>query len=469
MTLCTQGIQSAINRAWKDGGGRVVIPKGEFVSGTVFLRSNVQFYFLKGAKLLGSLNPDDYQKVGKWKALIIADRTTNVGLAGKGCIDGRGDKLALKIDSLFYAGQIDSADYNFIEQRPKWTLRPLLLEFLESDKITIQDITLKNSSCWVQTYELCNNLLIKNITVDSDTYWNNDGIDIVDCKNVKITDCDINTSDDGICIKSEDWSRKRFCDSIEINNCRVRSSASAIKLGTSSVSHMRNITIRNIEVYDTYRSAIAIEAMQGGILENILVEKILDLYMSNDEWRNWIKTSGYIGYVGCSFTWGQGLWNYDKNNKNTPTYDEFIFENIQPTEESDNVRKELRYPNLLSTHFGTDVISKMMNGGSDAQSYTILEDVINSRSQNPEMSGKWPLEKMRLLIFQHSALVRNNHVFDYKGKKYRVNLKGGEHHVHIDDDNDERERDFGVFEIYPWQSIKINGDTKEQYEQCSQD
>ena len=274
VTLCTQGIQSAINRAWKDGGGRVVIPKGEFVSGTVFLRSNVQFYFLKGAKLLGSLNPDDYQKVGKWKALIIADRTTNVGLAGKGCIDGRGDKLALKIDSLFYAGQIDSADYNFIEQRPKWTLRPLLLEFLESDKITIQDITLKNSSCWVQTYELCNNLLIKNITVDSDTYWNNDGIDIVDCKNVKITDCDINTSDDGICIKSEDWSRKRFCDSIEINNCRVRSSASAIKLGTSSVSHMRNITIRNIEVYDTYRSAIAIEAMQGGILENILVEKI---------------------------------------------------------------------------------------------------------------------------------------------------------------------------------------------------
>jgi hypothetical protein len=191
--------------------------------------------------------------------------------------------------------------------------------------------------------------------------------------------------------------------------------------------------------------------------------------MSNDEWRNWIKTSGYIGYVGCSFTWGQGLWNYDKNNKNTPTYDEYIFENIQPTEESDNVRKELRYPNLLSTHFGTDVISKMMNGGSDAQSYTILQDVLNSRSQNPEMSGKWPLEKMRLLIFQHSALVRNNHVFDYKGKKYRVNLKGGEHHVHIDDDNNERERGFGLFEIYPWQSIKINGDTKEQYEQCAQD
>ena len=96
----------------------------------------------------------------------------------------------------------------------------------------------------------------------------------MDCKNVEISNCDINSADDGICIKSEDWTRKRFCDNILISNCRVRSSASAIKLGTSSVSHMRNITVRDIKVYDTYRSAIAIEAMQGGVIENILVEDI---------------------------------------------------------------------------------------------------------------------------------------------------------------------------------------------------
>lgn len=274
LTNNTSGIQLAINKAWEAGGGKVVIPKGKFISGTIFLKSNVQVYFQKGAKLIGSLNPDDYKKVGKWKALIIAHKTSNVSLIGKGCIDGRGDKLALKIDSLFHAGQIDSADYNFIEKRPKYYLRPLLIEFLECQNSVVQGITLLKSSCWVQTYELCNHLKIHDITVDSDTYWNNDGIDIVDCKNVQISDCDINASDDGICIKSEDWTRERFCDSITISNCRVRSSASAIKLGTSSVSHMRNISIRNIKVYDTYRSAIAIEAMQGGIIENILVENI---------------------------------------------------------------------------------------------------------------------------------------------------------------------------------------------------
>ena len=65
--------------------------------------------------------------------------------------------------------------------------------------------------------------------------------------------------------------------------------------------------------------------------------------MSNEEWRNWIKTSGYIGYVGWSFTWGQGLWNYDKNNKNTPTYDEYIFEDaLQQLLESERIKSVIR-------------------------------------------------------------------------------------------------------------------------------
>lgn len=272
--LCTSSIQSAIDNASKEGGGRVIIPKGAFLSGTIFMKSNIEIHFKRGARLVGSINPEDYKKVGKWKAIVIAHKVSNISFSGKGTIDGRGDKLALRIDSLFYAGQIDSLDYNFVEKRPKWYLRPVLFQILACRNIIVRGITLKNSSCWVQSYELCLNLVISNIKVDSDTYWNNDGIDIMDCKNVEISNCDINAADDGICIKSEDWTRKRFCDNILISNCKVRSSASAIKLGTSSVSHMRNITVRDIKVYDTYRSAIAIEAMQGGVIENILVENI---------------------------------------------------------------------------------------------------------------------------------------------------------------------------------------------------
>lgn len=274
-TVNTKIIQSTIDSVSFSGGGRVIIPKGKFVSGSIFLKSGVELHLQKGAVLLGSLEIDDYCKIGKWKALVLGQKVKNIGISGKGTIDGRGGQLALKIDSMFYAGAIDSANYNFVEKRPKWYLRPQLIHFLNCKNIEVKDIVMRNSACWVQTYELCDNVLVDGVKVDSDAYWNNDGIDVVDSKNVRITNCDINAADDGICIKSEDYSRKGYCDSIYIADCRVRSSASAIKFGTSTVSDIRNVVVRNIRVYDTYRSAIAIEAMQGGILENILVEDVV--------------------------------------------------------------------------------------------------------------------------------------------------------------------------------------------------
>jgi polygalacturonase len=274
-TLNTLAIQAAIDDAANHGGGRVIIPKGRFVSGTIFLKSNVNLHLKKNAIILGSLSPLNYRRVAKWKALIQANEVCNIAITGSGTIDGRGARLALKIDSLFYAGEIDSAYYNAVEKRPKWNIRPQLVYSYKCNNISVSGVTLKNSACWVQTYEQCSHVKIQGIKVDSDTYWNNDGIDIVDSKNVRITHCAINAADDGICIKSEDWTRAYFCDSIYIVDCRVRSSASAIKFGTSTVSHIRNVVVRNIKVYDTYRSAIAIEAMQGGVLENILVEDVV--------------------------------------------------------------------------------------------------------------------------------------------------------------------------------------------------
>jgi parallel beta-helix repeat protein len=108
----------------------------------------------------------------------------------------------------------------------------------------------------VQNYQNCTNLIIDSIKVESNTFWNNDGIDITDCKNVRITNCAINSDDDGICLKSSD--RKSCCENIYIANCTVRASASAVKLGTASWGGFKKITIRDIKVYDTFRSAIAI-------------------------------------------------------------------------------------------------------------------------------------------------------------------------------------------------------------------
>jgi len=131
---------------------------------------------------------------------------------------------------------------------------------------------LKNATCWVQRYNQCTDVLVDSIQVESNVYWNNDGIDLVDCKNVRVTNSYFNADDDGICLKSED--RNSRCENIYVSDCVVRSSANAVKLGTASWGGFKNITIKNINVFDTYRSAIAIESVDGGILENVNVSNI---------------------------------------------------------------------------------------------------------------------------------------------------------------------------------------------------
>ena len=271
-TLNTESIQATIDAANARGGGRVIVPKGSFLAGTFYIKSGVELHLEKGGIILGSTNPEDYDKIRWWKAFVVADHQEDISITGKGHINGQGRQLALQIDSLFHIGQIDSVNYDFEAMRPKERLRPMLVGIANCKNVSIQNITLKNASCWVQMYDQCENLNINNIRVDSDAYWNNDGIDISDCKNVRLTNSYFNSADDGICLKSH---KDQFlCDNVYIANCTVRSSASAIKFGTKSLGGFKNVTIRDIKVFDTFRSAVAIESVDGGILEDVLIENI---------------------------------------------------------------------------------------------------------------------------------------------------------------------------------------------------
>lgn len=282
-TLNTESIQKAIDKVSSDGGGQLVVPDGNFLTGTLILKSGVNLILSPKAVILGSTNPYDYpfaknileksKNEGKGNhigALIGAADQTNISISGSGTIDGQGRKLALTLDSLFYAGVLDSSHYNLRRKRPE--ARPGDFKFTNCSNLSITGITIKNACGWVQTYERCKNLTLDHIRVESDAYWNNDGMDIVDCSNVRVTNCYVNSADDGICLKSN--FPGHFDDSIYISNCTVRSSASAVKFGTGSTGGFRNIVIKNIRVFDTFRSAIAIESVDGGTLENVLVDSI---------------------------------------------------------------------------------------------------------------------------------------------------------------------------------------------------
>lgn len=280
-TLNTKAIQKTIDLAGEAGGGIVVVPKGRFLTGSLVLYSHIELRLEAQAVLLGSTDPYDYPFMKEvldhsapdpryMGGLIQARDAGDIKISGSGTIDGQGRALALKIDSLFYAGRLDSIYYNLRRKRSE--RRPGILMFRNCLRLRVEDVTVKNSGFWVQTYRNCRDLDITGIRVVSDAYWNNDGIDIVDCHRVRIAHCFVNSADDGICLKSE--TAGLYNDSIFISDCTIRSSASAIKFGTASVGGFRNVTIRDIRVFDTFRSAIALESVDGGFLENILVDGV---------------------------------------------------------------------------------------------------------------------------------------------------------------------------------------------------
>ena len=277
-TLNTKAIQKAIDAANKNKGGRVVFSKGKFLSGSIYLKSGVELFFEEGAILLGSTNPDDYPKYEGIRALILANGSKNIAVNGKGIIDGQGRELALAIDSLHHTGVRIDPKYNYRRMRPE-DGRGKLISFVKCDSITMINITLKNSPGWVQCFTECKNIVIDAMTVNSTAYWNNDGIDVNGCENVRITNCNVNAADDGICLKSESPGLQN--NTIYIANCRIRSSANAVKLGTGSYGSFKNVTIENIEVYDTFRSAIAIESVDGAEIENIKVSNITAVNTGN--------------------------------------------------------------------------------------------------------------------------------------------------------------------------------------------
>lgn len=274
ITNNTVAIQKAIDIASAQGG-TVLIPEGNFVTGVIFLKSNIELHLAAKARLMATTSRIDYGPK-KASALIVANDLQNISITGKGIIDGQAAPLLKDIYRMLNNGTLEDAEWkkynDWGQMRPAEDNRPHIIDFTNCNKINIKGITIKDGLCWIQDYINCSDMVIDSIKVESNTFLNNDGIDLVDCKNVKLTNSFFNVADDGICLKSSD--PKGACENIYIENCKIRSSASAFKMGTASHGGFKNITVRNIEVYDTYRSAIALETVDGGTIEDIDIRNV---------------------------------------------------------------------------------------------------------------------------------------------------------------------------------------------------
>ena len=116
VALNTIAIQKAIDAAAEAGGGKVVVPKGEFLTGPIVLKSNIDFHIEKGGIILGSTKVADYRmpelKNAIASALVFADGVSNLSVTGEGTIDGQGRLLAHHLDSLFHEGEWEHYNFN---------------------------------------------------------------------------------------------------------------------------------------------------------------------------------------------------------------------------------------------------------------------------------------------------------------------------------------------------------------------
>ena len=277
-TLNTSALQAAIDHISAAGGGRLILSGGDFVSGSLYLKSGVDLHISAGARLVGSLNPWDYiiDPVARWSSFLLAVGQKDIAVSGSGEIDGRGFEVANTCVLYTHLGLIND---RLALDRNEAPNRPENIHFYRCEGIRVSDVRVCHPACWNMQFDQCRDLLIERVKVDSKCYWNNDGLDVVDCSDVVIRDCDFDASDDVFCFKSH--VPYGVSENVLVENCRGRSSANGIKFGTVTRGTFRNFTFRNIEIYDTFRSAITIASVDGATIENITVDGLRSINTGN--------------------------------------------------------------------------------------------------------------------------------------------------------------------------------------------
>ncbi len=271
--LCTPAIQKAIDEAYENGGGTVIIPAGEFLTGALFLKDNIELNLSRGAVLKFSDQQQDYPVVtSRWEGVkrevyascLFAEEAKNISVTGFGTIDGNGMEW----------WEI------FRNQREKLAYpRPKLISFDGCENITIKDVTLINSPSWTVNPIRCNNVTIDNVSIfnPSDSP-NTDGIDPESCSNVRISNCHIDVGDDCIAIKSgtEDTAERVSCENITISNCTMIHGHGAVVFGSEMSGDIRNVTISNCVFQDTDRGIrLKSRRGRGGVIEDIRIDNIV--------------------------------------------------------------------------------------------------------------------------------------------------------------------------------------------------
>jgi len=348
LTLNTDAFARAIAALTEQGGGRLVVPAGIWLTGPVGLQSHIELYVDRDALVVFSTDQDLYPiidtnfeglDVRRCLSPIHAEGAHDIAITGGGIIDGSGDawrevkrrkvsddqwKVVLERGGIvsddgkvWYpdagyaaaratAGSLNYPDPSLDENEIKTFLRPVLVSLRGCERVLIEDCTFQNSPCWNLHPLYCKDVVIRDITVRNPHYSaNGDGIDIDACENVILTRSSFDVGDDAICIKSgkdEDGRRHaRKCRNLIISDCTVYHGHGGFVVGSEMSGGVENIRVTGCRFIGTdvglrFKSTRG----RGGVVKDIWCDHI---YMKD------IVTYGVIFnlyYAGVAATDMQG-------------------------------------------------------------------------------------------------------------------------------------------------------------------
>ncbi|MDR2361922.1 MAG: glycoside hydrolase family 28 protein [Prevotellaceae bacterium] len=322
--LCTDAFHRAIEAATAQGGGKIVVPEGIWLTGPVVLQDNINLYLEQGAVMVFSDNFDLYPIVNvsfegldtrRCQSPVSAKGATNIAITGNGIIDGSGDAwrpvkksklsssewkekirrggvLNEKGDTWYPSrsaleGSKKIIDQNVpdVQDENRWNkikdfLRPVMISLVECKNVWLDGVTFQNSPAWNIHPLLCENLLVTNIYVRNPWYsQNGDGIDIESCKNIVVYNCRFDVGDDAICIKSgknEDGRRRGVAtENLLVNKCLVYHGHGGFVVGSEMSGGVKNIKVSQCTFLGT-DTGLRFKSTRGrgGIVENIWISDI---------------------------------------------------------------------------------------------------------------------------------------------------------------------------------------------------
>lgn len=324
-TLNTQAFAAAIDALANKGGGTLNVPSGIWYTGPIYFKNNINLHLDEGAVILFSSNFDDYKLIRtsfegldtyRCESPLMGRNLSNIAITGSGTIDGNGNAwrpvkkekmtnsqwkellkkggvLNEKKDYWFptessYKGYMGTTgNFNVPQDQSieglksvKDFLRPVLLSFVECKNVLLEGVTFQNSPGWNLHPLMCENVIIKDLTVRNPWYsQNGDGLDLESCTNSLILNSTFDVGDDAICIKSgkdaDGRKRGKPCQNVIVEGCTVYHGHGGFVVGSEMSGGVKNIQVKNCSFLGTdvglrFKSTRG----RGGVVENIYISNI---------------------------------------------------------------------------------------------------------------------------------------------------------------------------------------------------